>query len=541
MRVPFFKRLPVRLAGVILLMGFIAVPLVSELKRRAAERLVLQQAEVQSATATIAVVESLQDILRSVDTASRYLARDLEDRELTAEELDRIIRNVMALNPDFSECSISFEPRALNPAVDRVGLYMGRAGNRLFSRDLAGADYQYWTHDWYAEAVEKEALVWSEPFYDKGGANANVVRVSAPFFRAVNGKRVVAGVVAIGLELGWVKRLTDKNEFFDSGYVIVFSHAGRLITHPNPALVFTETMESLAQKMNNPELAKIHQQVLLKRQGAVSYLSNALHQRVHENYKPVQIGGWGVVVGYDEAEFLHEVSAFRWITSLSLGATLILLSVIVLAVTHLALRPLGRLTEISDEIARGNLDCEIATPRGNDEVGRLTRSFLLMQETLKKNQLLEASVRERTADLGAANEKLSIENLERRWVNQALEHQRRYDQLIVNSISDLVLVLTKALNISRINPAVGHETGWEPQELINSHLSRLVRLAEEAPGEADPLQRALKDGRDLRDRAALMEVKRGRRIPVRLTLFPLRDRDNVVGGIVIIQVVKSLS
>ena len=54
MKVKFFNRLPVRLAGVILLMGFIAVPIVSELKRRAVERLVLQQAEVQAATATIA-------------------------------------------------------------------------------------------------------------------------------------------------------------------------------------------------------------------------------------------------------------------------------------------------------------------------------------------------------------------------------------------------------------------------------------------------------------------------------------------------------
>ena len=64
----------------------------------------------------------------------------------------------------------------------------------------------------------------------------------------------------------------------------------------------------------------------------------------------------------------------------------------------------------------------------------------------------------------------------RDWANQALEHQRRYDELIVNSIADLVFVFTKALNISRVNPAVVHFTGRQPKDLVNSPLSRTVRL-----------------------------------------------------------------
>jgi sigma-B regulation protein RsbU (phosphoserine phosphatase) len=543
MRVAFFDRLPVRLAGIILLLGFIAVPLVSELKRRAAEQIVLQQAELQSATATIAVVEGLQNELRSVETTVRYIARDLEDRELTPAEVDRILNNVMAGTPNFCEFSISFEPHALGPDFERFGHYLSRAGGQFVARDLADPGYRYWTRDWYGATLGRRELTWSEPFFDQGGANANVVRVSAPFFRNVNGRRSVAGVVAAGLELGWVRQLTEENEFFDTGYVMIFSRAGRLITHPNPKYVFAETMDSLAQKTNTPELAQIYQRVSASRQGSLSYLSNALHARIHENYKPVQIGGWGVVVGYKEAEFLQQVSAFRWITMVSLALTLALLLVIVLVTTLLALRPLARLTTVSQEITLGNLDCEIIPTHRNDEIGLLTRSFLLMQETLKKNRLLEASVRERTAEVAAANVKLRAENLERRWANQALEHQRRYDQLIINSITDLVLVLTKARNISRVNPAVLRLTGRELTELIDTPLSRIVRLVEEprAAGSrtVDPLVHALNEGRDLRDLPATIEDRHGRPVAVRFTLFPLRDRDKVVGGIVILQEVRT--
>ena len=155
------------------------------------------------------------------------------------------------------------------------------------------------------------------------------------------------------------------------------------------------------------------------------------------------------------------------------------------------------------------------------------------------NDKLEIRVKERTAELATAVEKLSAENLERRWANQTLEHQLHYNQLIINSINDLVFVLTKAMNISRINPAVVHLVGLEPSELINRPLSSVVRLdipdgAAGAPL-VDPLTLALSEGRDLRDQPAIVEDKRGRRTPVRLTIFPLRDRDKVVGGIVILQ------
>jgi PAS domain S-box-containing protein len=156
------------------------------------------------------------------------------------------------------------------------------------------------------------------------------------------------------------------------------------------------------------------------------------------------------------------------------------------------------------------------------------------------NDQLEARVQERTAELGSANSRLSTENLERRWANHALEHQLRYNHLIIDSISDLVLVLTAALNISRVNPAVVRLTGLEPAELVNQPLSRVARLAAE-PGSAeaplrDPIAQSLMDGRELQRQPAVVEDKRGRQTRALLSLFPLRDQDKVVGCVVTLQI-----
>ena len=170
-----------------------------------------------------------------------------------------------------------------------------------------------------------------------------------------------------------------------------------------------------------------------------------------------------------------------------------------------------------------------------DDIAARRRAAAVLEEA---NSLLETKVRERTAELAASNEGLTTENLERRWVNQALEHQLRYDQLIISSISDLVLVLTKAMNISRMNPAVVRVTGREPQDLVHRPFSALARLVDRngEPALIDPMAQALRDGHDLREQTALLEDKLGRKIPVRLALFPLRDRDKVVGGVVILRV-----
>jgi PAS domain S-box-containing protein len=174
-----------------------------------------------------------------------------------------------------------------------------------------------------------------------------------------------------------------------------------------------------------------------------------------------------------------------------------------------------------------------------DDLAFRRRANAALQEA---NVGLEARVTERTSELMSANALLSTENLERQWANQALEHQLRYNHLIIDSISDLVLVLTKALNISRVNPAVVHLTGLEPVELINQSLSRIVRLTDDEEGGPatlrDPIAQALKDGRDLRDQPATVEDKHGRKTRVSFSIFPLRDRDKVVGGVVTLHVDK---
>jgi CHASE3 domain sensor protein len=174
-----------------------------------------------------------------------------------------------------------------------------------------------------------------------------------------------------------------------------------------------------------------------------------------------------------------------------------------------------------------------------DDLAMRRQAARLLEQT---NEQLEAKVRQRTAELTASNEKLVTQNLEDRWAKQALEHQNRYNLLIIDSISDAVFVVTKLMNVSRMNPAAVHLTGCEPATLIDKPIAAFLRL-EATAGSAtpgfDPLVRTLIEGHELRQQAALLTNKSGATIPCRLNVFPLRDRDKVVGGVVVLQALSS--
>jgi PAS domain-containing protein len=154
------------------------------------------------------------------------------------------------------------------------------------------------------------------------------------------------------------------------------------------------------------------------------------------------------------------------------------------------------------------------------------------------NAQLETKVQERTAELVKTNQTLKQENLERRWSYQALDHQLRYNQLIINSIAELVFVISRALNVSRVNPAVVQLTSWEPQELISQSIERILQFPPDPAGGAsqNPLTAALRDGRQLQDRPANLLARSGKIIPVLYTLIPLHDQDKIVGGVVTVRV-----
>jgi len=393
-----------------------------------------------------------------------------------------------------------------NPEGVRVQRSAGPT--RLLTTDLAAERAELVQEDWYRAALARPGAHWSEPYFDRGGSDRNVVRVSAPIFLHPDDEHA-AGAVSAVVSLDWLRRLANTNEFSDSSHVIVFSREGRLVLHPKPTFAIAETMDTLAEKTGAPELAAIRQKVAAHRQGAIDYTDGLSGRRIRANFKPAKTAGWGVVAVYDEAEFLQPQHAFRRLAAGFLAAALLVVAVVVVWVSRQALRPLAPLAEAAGKIARGDLDADIAPPRREDEMGALTAAFRQMQQGLKMQQLQD------------------------RWAAKGVEQQLRYNQLIIDSVGELVFVLTKALNISRINRAVLLTAGYNAADVVKMPFGRFVSMAAATP--AAPLVEAMNQGTPLRDVAVTITTHDGEALAGWLMFAPLVDSNRIVGGVVTIR------
>ena len=152
------------------------------------------------------------------------------------------------------------------------------------------------------------------------------------------------------------------------------------------------------------------------------------------------------------------------------------------------------------------------------------------------NASLQVEVEHRTAEVQTITHQLAEEKIEERWTALALEHQVKYNNLVINALREPVMVITKLLNISRVNPALLHWTGRTAPSLMNQPVHSLLRPAPGATGLelGNPLELAMSEGRELRDYPALLQDRLDRVRPVVLILVPLRDGDRVVGGVIIL-------
>lgn len=172
-----------------------------------------------------------------------------------------------------------------------------------------------------------------------------------------------------------------------------------------------------------------------------------------------------------------------------------------------------------------------------DDLKSRQREAQLLTES---NRELESRVKARTAELAQKNLQLRSENLESRWKAEALDHQLRYNHLIIASVASPVIVVTRALNISRINPALERLAGQTAADLVDQPLAELVvlNLGKTESSSLDPIETALRVGQDLVDQAAELRPAQQAPVPVLLSLYPLRDQDHIVGGVVTLRLIS---
>lgn len=369
------------------------------------KQLVLKNVQESAANLTQSLVHHLETKLRGVEQVPRYLALRLENSPPSESELLSMLQDLVQESPDIFGTTAAFEPFAMNPDERYYAPYVFRNdAGQVSLTTLGGVSYQYFYWDWYSIPRHLNRAVWSEPYFDEGGGNIVMSTFSVPFYRQTEAGREFRGVVTADVSLEALLESISSVSLYETGYAFLISRTGQFLAHPDRHRVMRQSVFSVSEEMNLPELRRIGREMIRGGQGFADFTSVHTGQDSLLYYAPVPVSGWSVGVMIPKDELYADIVFLNHVVLLIGGVGFSILILVVAVIARSITKPLQSLVGATTEIAKGNLDVPLPPVKLNDEVGQLSGSVDAMRvalkeyisnlsETIKANERIESELK----------------------------------------------------------------------------------------------------------------------------------------------------
>jgi len=305
---------------------------------------------------------------------------------------DRIMHHLLEKNPDILGIWTGWEPNAFDgkdanfvkaqghDATGRYVPYFVRGTNGEIS-NTALVDYAVpGPGDYYQLPFTRQKTVVIEPYaYPVDGKQVLLTSISKPV--VVNGK--VLGVAGIDLSLAETSKAISAIHPMETGYVSLVSSGGKIVGHPDEALIGKTLAEAGADTAGWDELLAHPgvEQSIAARDGT-AYLAVASPIKLTPDIT------WYAVVAVPKSTVFAQLNTMMRDAALIVAAAAALLA---LAGWFIARRFIHRISNIIGEtaqIAEGNLQLELKDSKVKDEIGDLARSLeVLLGNNREKTRL----------------------------------------------------------------------------------------------------------------------------------------------------------
>lgn len=235
---------------------------------------------------------------------------------------------------------------------------------------ISGDDFDSTTREWYKAVTEKRVVI-TEP-YEDAASGKQVVTIAAPIFEGSSSE--VLGVSAVDIEITKMTNLVGQQVLGDTGYIILASPEGKVLSHQDESL--------LLKSLSEIGLGSTMQEAVKTADGSLVKFDN---NGVTSMGAATGIGntGWKLVSVLPRSEFMKAANnSQQYLIEIYLVCfVLMALSLVVLA--HMITKPIKKLNEVTQKLADGELDIEIEVD-SKDEVGGLAKSLSRLTQRLKE-------------------------------------------------------------------------------------------------------------------------------------------------------------
>lgn len=364
-------------------------------------------------TANANVARVLSEV--SVGTGNR-----VDEIEKTLDQPDKladIMSEVVAHNPAIRSCGISFVDGYYPQKGHWFCPYAVRDDDGTIKQHIIGnASHDYLKAEWFTEALEADSSYWSKPFFDSTDSITPLVSYMIPIHDK-QGKTVA--ILGADLSLNWMGERMRKNLMMEGDSIhvsfgnkedsdnddslfsfewrnlttkFIIDHDGTFLVHDNKDYIIKENYFERAKESPDSIDDHVGHQMVAGKNGAYCNETGLLVKP----FKYFDSEFWSVYMFYEPVENTNWsiASVVRRINIDSIAVAMALAMIIMIAIALLVTRivgkiivkriakPLGKLAESANEVAKGNFSAPLPRIKHNDEIKLLRDSFEGMQHSL---------------------------------------------------------------------------------------------------------------------------------------------------------------
>ncbi len=350
-------------------------------------------------------VNKIDGVILECAKIPQNMALVIDNRRMDKSELVSLLREIVSNNKEIYGSAIAFEPYSYSSKEKLFAPYVFRKNGKLKTINLADSGYQYLYQDWYQIPKYLNKPFWSEPYYDEGGGDILMTTYSVPFYRTIEGRRRLWGIITVDVDLNWLAKIVSSIKIFRHGFAFVVSSTGTIITHPNKKFIMNESIFSLAEENNIPNVRTIGRKMIKGKSGFEKIKGVTFSGSSRIYYTPLSANNWSLAVMFPEKELYANLNN---LSLMIFAIGIIGLIIIVLAVSGVSkrlTRPLSSFAAAAAEIGSGKFNVSLPQINTEDEIGDLYLSFKKMQVEL--NNYIE-NLKRTTADKEKIESELRI-------------------------------------------------------------------------------------------------------------------------------------
>lgn len=370
----FASRLTLYILGICVLTFMIAAGLFL----LSAGRIAKQEASHHAQSELTNVLGQINGLLQQVQVTTTGMEWAIRQKLNSPDELIKLNSQIIRNNKHIIGSCIAFKAGYYPEKGEMFAPYATcRPDGTTDHLNLGSETYDYHAQPWYTVAAETGKPHWTDPYFDKGGADDIITTFSHPI-KDENGE--VFAILTADISLKHLADMVLAIRPYPHAYCFMLDRKGNYAVHHKRDRILYQNVKEATNYMPDRNIENLISGMLSKRSGMEKIMDG--DNPCYVFYSTVDTTGWPIALVCPKEEVFAVMGdlTIMVITVFLLGGVFLLL--MCRWIIHRTSQPIKRFSEAATQVAQGNLSAPLPEIKSGDELEYFRDTFAYMQNSL---------------------------------------------------------------------------------------------------------------------------------------------------------------